>query len=112
MIALFFCFHYPSFIIVVFIYLGFNEELTELDERMSKLKRQMTRLLNEVADDLGLDDKKVKLNHSSQQGYHFRVSRKDEKALRTASGYTSLETRKDGVRFTNSEVCLTLKSIE
>lgn len=74
-----------------------------MDERLSKLKRQMNKLVNTVADELGLDENKVKLNHSNQQGYHFRVSRKDEKALRAAHGFTSLEARKDGVRFTNSE---------
>ena len=57
-----------------------------------------------VADELGLDDKKVKLNHAGNLGYHYRVSRKDEKALRDCKTYTALETRKDGVRFTNSHM--------
>lgn len=33
-------------------------------------------------------------------GYHFRVSRKEEKLLRGSSRLIYLETRKDGVRFT------------
>src|SRR5690554_2954636 len=58
--------------------------------------------LSKTADELGLDRKKVKLNTAGDLGWHFRVSRNDEKALRKHSKYTSLETRKDGVRFTST----------
>ncbi len=83
---------------------SFNDDLAELHAKRTKLVGKMEKVLSEIADDLGLDEKKVKLNHSSALGYHVRVSRKDEKNLRSAKGYVTLETRKDGVRFTSPEM--------
>eukprot|EP00962_Isochrysis_galbana_P050223 scaffold21664_cov51-Isochrysis_galbana.AAC.1 len=37
-----------------------------------------------LCDALGLDDGRLKLENAAPHGYHFRVSRKEEKASRTA----------------------------
>lgn len=55
----------------------------------------------QTADDVGGD---VKLQFNTQSGWHMRVSRKDEKLLRAQKGLITLETRKDGVRFTTAEL--------
>jgi DNA mismatch repair protein MSH2 len=66
---------------------------------------QMEKLTEECCEDLELEAKAVKLNRSTAQiGYHFRVSRKNEKNLRSCKQYTCIETRKDGVRFTSMQM--------
>ncbi len=83
---------------------SFDEELTQLEKERSKIMREMESLRLRVDDDLGLGGSSVKLNHAGNLGYHFRVSRKDERALRSKKNYIPLETRKDGVRFTLPEM--------
>jgi hypothetical protein len=48
-----------------------------------------------------LEISKVKKTETPVHGWVFRVSRKDEKEMRTLSGYKTHETRKDGVYFSN-----------
>ena len=48
-----------------------------------------------------LDTGKVKKTETPVHGWVFRVSRKDEKEMRTLNGYKTHETRKDGVYFSN-----------
>jgi DNA mismatch repair protein MSH2 len=79
----------------------FNEDLAALDQDKRKVFDKMEKTVRQVALDLEIDDKKVKLNHANNLGYHYRISRKDEKFLRANKSYTALETRKDGVRFTS-----------
>uniref|UniRef100_A0A7S2TUX3 DNA mismatch repair proteins mutS family domain-containing protein n=1 Tax=Lotharella oceanica TaxID=641309 RepID=A0A7S2TUX3_9EUKA len=83
----------------------FDPMLGEYNNSLKKLKRTMERLQRECADDLGLDEKKVKMAQlPTTKRWHFRVSRKDEKLLRKRSGYTTLETRKDGAKFTTRDL--------
>jgi len=79
---------------------SFNEDLEALSNRKAKLVRGMERVLPDIAAELDLDEKKVKLQRSSIHGHVFRVSRRDEKNLRSSKSITCLETRKDGVKFT------------
>mmetsp|Transcript_48662 Transcript_48662/g.95398 ORF Transcript_48662/g.95398 Transcript_48662/m.95398 type:complete len:948 (-) Transcript_48662:170-3013(-) len=79
---------------------AFDPRLEELAAAKRDVQDQIDEAVEEVARDLGLDASKVKLNHTPQLGDHFRISRKDEKVLRKKAKYSSLETRKDGVRFT------------
>jgi len=58
----------------------------------------MGRAHENMMDELGLDESKVKLDSGAPHGYHFRVSRKDEKAIRDAD-VNILATKKDGVCF-------------
>jgi len=82
----------------------YNEELAELDARRRAQERLAEKVRAQVAQDLNLEDKKVKLNYAGHLGYHLRISRKDEKNLRGNKSYATLETRKDGVRFTNAKM--------
>lgn len=83
---------------------SFDNRLEDLRDDKERVFNNMKSLQERVADDLGLDPKHVKLNWTAQLGDHFRVSRKDEKKLRGKKKYTSLETRKDGVRFTSMKM--------
>jgi len=81
----------------------FDESLQECADSMEQLSSQTRVEVNKAARDLGLEpDKTLKLDYSSQHGYYFRVTLKEEKGLRNNKKYTTIETRKDGVRFQNS----------
>lgn len=49
----------------------------------------------------GLAESSVKLERNKDKMYTLRITRKDEKVLRSKQGtFTVVETRKDGVKFT------------
>ncbi|XP_062614834.1 DNA mismatch repair protein Msh2-like [Saccostrea cucullata] len=84
---------------------GFDEELQALSQRINDLEDRIKSQLNKVARDLGVEANKVlKLESSSQLGYFFRVTRKEEKALRNNKNYTTIDTKNSGVRFHNNAV--------
>ncbi|XP_050392192.1 DNA mismatch repair protein Msh2 [Patella vulgata] len=83
----------------------FDENLAELRERIDSLESDIKAQVNKVARDLGLEaNKTLKLESNNQLGYYFRVTRKDEKALRNNKNYRTIDTNKNGVRFRNSAV--------
>lgn len=82
----------------------FDPKLKRLSEEKKAVLAELEEARGEVARDVELDEAKVKLNRQGAHGYHLRISRKDEKAIRGRADYTSLETRKDGVRFTSMRV--------
>eukprot|EP00954_Amorphochlora_amoebiformis_P006135 480191-Amorphochlora_amoeboformis.AAC.1 len=82
----------------------FDPKLGEYKTRKRRLKRDMERLQQKCADDLGLQLSKVKLAQLTTKRWHFKVSRKDEKQLRNKSQYSPLETRKDGCKFTTKKL--------
>lgn len=77
----------------------FDERLGELKQDIDKLEGKMKREQAKVIDDLGIDS--VKLDCVSHLGYHFRVTRTDEGAMRKSKKYDVIDTLKGGVRFTN-----------
>ncbi|PIK36899.1 putative DNA mismatch repair protein Msh2 [Apostichopus japonicus] len=86
----------------------FDENLTALRSKMDTLERDIEAQLGKAATSLGLEaGKTIKLESNNMLGYFFRVTRKDEKVLRNSTKFTTIDTNKNGVRFTNS----TLKSL-
>lgn len=84
---------------------GFDEELQALSEKISDLEDKIKGQLNKVARDLGIEANKVlKLESNAQLGYFFRVTRKEEKALRNNKNYITIDTKNNGVRFHNNAV--------
>lgn len=79
---------------------AFDPRLEDLKRQKDRLSRMIDDHLEETSDALGLESGKVKLSNAPNLGDHFRVSRKDERVLRGNSKFTTLDTRKDGVRFT------------
>ncbi|KXJ23745.1 DNA mismatch repair protein Msh2 [Exaiptasia diaphana] len=84
---------------------SFDEGLQECKEQMDEILEKIPIELNKAGRDLGLEPSKtIKLESNNQIGYFFRVTRKEEKGLRNNKKYITIETRKDGIRFTNSSL--------
>lgn len=78
----------------------FDDELRALHEELEKVKGECEGYLRKAAKDLGLEAAKtIKLETSKDLGYYFRVTRKEEPALRSRKGYTTIDTKQNGVRF-------------
>ncbi|XP_074662537.1 DNA mismatch repair protein Msh2-like [Tubulanus polymorphus] len=83
----------------------FDENLQELRNKLDELEEEMRTELNKVARDLNVEPSKVlKLESNAQIGYFFRVTRKDEKAIRNNKKYITIDTNKNGVRFHNTSL--------
>lgn len=80
-------------------------KILELKESMDEAKEKMERQLKRTADDLGLDaGKSIKLEFTSQFGYVFRITLKEEKNIRNSKTYTIIDSNKGGVRFKNEKL--------
>jgi DNA mismatch repair protein MSH2 len=83
----------------------FSPELNEISESKQRIEEKMQKLLRNAANDLGFDeDKTIKLECNDQHGYFFRVTLKEEHALRSNSRYKIIDAVKGGVRFTNDKL--------
>ena len=83
----------------------YSPDLKALAEQKEEVKADVEAQRGVAARKLGLADDKVKLERNKDKIYTFRITRKDEKALRSkAATFQTLETRKDGVKFTSREL--------
>ncbi|XP_078431447.1 MUTS homolog 2 [Wolffia australiana] len=86
---------------------GYDPNLAELKEELETVEKQIHSLHRQTAEDLDLTaEKTLKLEKGTQYGHVFRITKKEEQKVRRKlnSNYTILETRKDGVKFTNSRL--------
>lgn len=86
---------------------GYDSRLLELKEEQESIEGQIDSLHMKTADDLDLPaDKVLKLEKGTQFGHVFRITKKEEPKIRKklTTQFIVLETRKDGVKFTNSKL--------
>ncbi|XP_020578566.1 DNA mismatch repair protein MSH2 [Phalaenopsis equestris] len=86
---------------------GYDEELALLKDKLDAVEQQIYNLHKQTANDLDLPlDKSLKLEKGSQFGHVFRITKKEEQKVRKTlnTQFIVLETRKDGVKFTNTKL--------
>lgn len=86
---------------------SYDSTLTELKEQQESLESQIHNLHRQTANDLDLPiDKALKLDKGTQFGHVFRITKKEEPKIRKklSTQFIVLETRKDGVKFTNTKL--------
>ncbi|XP_078180719.1 MUTS homolog 2 [Carex rostrata] len=86
---------------------SYETELASLKDQLNEIEEHITKLHKQTANDLDLPiDKALKLEKGTQYGHVFRITKKEEQKVRKklSGQYIVLETRKDGVKFTNSKL--------
>lgn len=86
---------------------GYDSQLATLKNEQESLENQIHDLHRETASNLDLSlDKALKLEKGTQYGYVFRITKKEEPKIRKKlnTHFIILETRKDGVKFTNTKL--------
>ncbi|XP_057952327.1 DNA mismatch repair protein MSH2 isoform X2 [Malania oleifera] len=86
---------------------GYDPKLSALKSEQDSLERKIHSLHKQTADDLDLPiDKALKLDKGTQFGHVFRITKKEEPKIRKklTTQFIVLETRKDGVKFTNTKL--------
>lgn len=86
---------------------GYDPNLSALKNDRDAVEQQIHNLHKQTANDLDLPfDKALKLDKSTQFGHVFRITKKEEPKIRKklSSNFIVLETRKDGVKFTNTKL--------
>lgn len=86
---------------------AYDSELCALKDEQELLEKQIHNLHKQTAHDLDLPmDKALKLDRGTQFGHVFRITKKEEPKIRKklSTQFIVLETRKDGVKFTNTKL--------
>lgn len=86
---------------------GYDSQLSSLKNEQESLEEQIHNLHKQTANDLDLAiDKSLKLDKGTQFGHVFRITKKEEPKVRKKlnAHFIVLETRKDGVKFTNTKL--------
>ncbi|PIA63508.1 hypothetical protein AQUCO_00201094v1 [Aquilegia coerulea] len=86
---------------------GYDSNLSTLKDERDAVEQQIQNLHKQTANDLDLQmDKALKLDKGTQYGHVFRITKKEEPKIRKklSTLFMVLETRKDGVKFTNSKL--------
>lgn len=83
---------------------SFDDQLGELREELDSVEEKVQSALQSLRRELNLD-KQLMLEHSSSKfGYYFRLTMKEEKAVRNDRSMTILESNKSGVKFRNKKL--------
>ncbi|KAE8124986.1 hypothetical protein FH972_019825 [Carpinus fangiana] len=86
---------------------SYDSSLSALKDEQESLERQIHNLHKQTANELDLPlDKALKLDRGTQFGHVFRITKKEEPKIRKklTTQFIVLETRKDGVKFTNTKL--------
>lgn len=86
---------------------SYDPALSKLKTVQESIEQQIQDLHRQVANDLDLPvDKALKLDKGTQFGHVFRITKKEEPKVRKklSTHFIVLETRKDGVKFTNTKL--------
>ncbi|XP_024030767.1 DNA mismatch repair protein MSH2 [Morus notabilis] len=86
---------------------SYDPALSLLRDEQESLDREISNLHKQTAKDLDLPvDKGLKLDKGTQFGHVFRITKKEEPKIRKklTTQFIVLETRKDGVKFTNTKL--------
>ncbi|KAK6921123.1 DNA mismatch repair protein MutS-like, N-terminal [Dillenia turbinata] len=86
---------------------SYDSALAALKQEQESLERQIHNLHKQTANELDLPmDKALKLDKGTQFGHVFRITKKEEPKIRKklSTSFIVLETRKDGVKFTNTKL--------
>lgn len=86
---------------------GYDSKLSALKNDRDAVEQQIHNLHKQTANDLDLPlDKALKLDKGTQFGHVFRITKKEEPKVRKklTAHFIILETRKDGVKFTNTKL--------
>lgn len=86
---------------------SYDPALSKLKNVQESIEQQILDLHRQVANDLDLPvDKALKLDKGTQFGHVFRITKKEEPKVRKklSTHFIVLETRKDGVKFTNTKL--------
>jgi len=83
----------------------FDDNLGELREQLDSVEQKVKDQERKASSELGVEMGKVlKLEHSSQHGYYFRLTMKEEKIVRGNKNFTIMEANKSGIKFRNSRM--------
>ncbi|KAF6160878.1 hypothetical protein GIB67_041932 [Kingdonia uniflora] len=86
---------------------SYDATLSALKDDRDAVEQQIHTLHKQTANDLDLPiDKALKLDKGTQYGHVFRITKKEEPKIRKklTTHFIVLETRKDGVKFTNQKL--------
>ncbi|KAK9080353.1 hypothetical protein SSX86_000111 [Deinandra increscens subsp. villosa] len=86
---------------------GYDSHLSDLKNEQESLEQKIHDLHQQTAEDLDLPiDKALKMDKGTQFGHVFRITKKEEPKVRKKlnTHFIILETRKDGVKFTNTKL--------
>ncbi|CAE5967736.1 unnamed protein product [Arabidopsis arenosa] len=86
---------------------SYDTTLASLKDQKELLEQQIHELHKKTAMELDLQvDKALKLDKAAQFGHVFRITKKEEPKIRKklTTQFIVLETRKDGVKFTNTKL--------
>ncbi|CAG9771572.1 unnamed protein product [Ceutorhynchus assimilis] len=84
-----------------------DSDINELQKSKQSIEEKMHKLLRKAANDLNLEEgKSVKLECNPQHGYFFRITKKEEQALRQAKQYKIIDTVAGGVRFNTEKLVM------
>ena len=78
---------------------AFDDDLKGIQKQINKVKAKIEGIHNSEARSLSMDTKSLKLESTAAHGYFFRVTLKDERALRKHKNLIVLDSAKSGLKF-------------